>query len=64
LKTLPNSRLEKVTLVDISGMIDSADASASCGYDFQSVVRWFAERADLIMLFFDPETQKQEDQYS
>ncbi len=55
LKTLPNSRLEKVTLVDTPGMIDSADASASRGYDFQSVVRWFAERADLIMLFFDPE---------
>ena len=55
LKTLPNPRLEKVTLVDTPGMIDSADASASRGYDFQSVVRWFAERADLIMLFFDPE---------
>ena len=55
LKSLPNSRLEKVTLVDTPGMIDSADASSSRGYDFKGVVRWFAERADLIMLFFDPD---------
>jgi hypothetical protein len=55
LKSLPNQRLEKVTLVDTPGMIDSADASANRGYDFKGVVRWFAERADLIMLFFDPD---------
>ena len=35
LKTLPNPRLEKVTLVDTPGMIDSADASASRGYDLE-----------------------------
>ena len=55
LKTIPNHRLEKVTLVDTPGMIDSADSEAHRGYDFHNVVRWFAERADLIMLFFDPE---------
>lgn len=54
-RSIPNDRLKKVTLVDTPGMIDSADASAHRGYDFQGVVRWFAERADLIMLFFDPE---------
>jgi len=25
------------------------------GYDFESVVKWFAERADVILLFFDPD---------
>jgi hypothetical protein len=55
LRSVPNERLSKVMLVDTPGMIDSADATANRGYDFQGVVRWFAERADLIMLFFDPE---------
>ena len=55
MKSVPNPRLEKITLVDTPGMIDSADSEANRGYDFKGVVRWFAERADLIMLFFDPE---------
>jgi len=55
LRSVPNERLTKVTLVDTPGMIDSADPTAHRGYDFQGVVRWFAERADLVMLFFDPE---------
>lgn len=25
------------------------------GYDFEGVVKWFAERADVILLFFDPD---------
>ena len=25
------------------------------GYDFEGVVRWFGERADVILLFFDPD---------
>jgi GTPase SAR1 family protein len=55
LKSLPAKRLEKLSLVDTPGMIDSADSQAHRGFDFQGAVRWFAERADLIMLFFDPE---------
>ena len=55
LKSSTNERLKKISLVDTPGMIDSADQEANRGYEFQSVVRWFAERADLVMLFFDPE---------
>lgn len=25
------------------------------GYDFEKVCRWYAERADVILLFFDPD---------
>mmetsp|Transcript_17369 Transcript_17369/g.50515 ORF Transcript_17369/g.50515 Transcript_17369/m.50515 type:complete len:336 (-) Transcript_17369:949-1956(-) len=53
-------------MVDSPGMIDSpvsAEGMRSSGdgaimdrgYDFQGVVRWFAERADVVMLFFDPD---------
>lgn len=30
-------------------------SDTSRGYDFEGVVKWFAERADVIMLFFDPD---------
>jgi hypothetical protein len=36
-------------------MIDSADESSGRNYDFPNVVRSFAERADLILFFFDPD---------
>jgi len=52
-------------MVDSPGMIDSPvneemistnnNAQMDRGYDFQGVVRWFAERADVVLLFFDPD---------
>lgn len=55
MKLLPAKLLRDVTLVDTPGMIDAADKEAGRGYDFPSVVRWFAQRADVVMVFFDPD---------
>ena len=38
---------------DASGRRRGSDTSR--GYDFEGVVRWFAERADVILFFFDPD---------
>ncbi len=37
------------------GMIDSATEGADRGYDFIQAVRWFSERADFVLIFFDPD---------
>lgn len=46
-------------IVDTPGMIDmpikSALMAGGRGYNFIEVVRWFAKRADLILLLFDPD---------
>ncbi len=55
LKQCPSAVLEKITLVDTPGMIDSAHAEVGRGYDFIKVVRWFSERADVVLLLFDPD---------
>lgn len=55
LRELTAPALEGIALVDSPGMIDAADARVNRGYDFPAVVRWFAERADVILLMFDPD---------
>ena len=55
MRRLQNPKLQGIALVDSPGMIDSADAKIDRGYDFSAVVRWFAERADVILLLFDPD---------
>eukprot|EP00933_Yihiella_yeosuensis_P033955 TRINITY_DN27542_c0_g1_i1.p1 TRINITY_DN27542_c0_g1~~TRINITY_DN27542_c0_g1_i1.p1 ORF type:complete len:533 (+),score=114.76 TRINITY_DN27542_c0_g1_i1:106-1704(+) len=46
-------------IIDTPGMIDMPVKSESMaggrGYNFLEVVRWFAKRADLILLLFDPD---------
>ncbi|KAG7364756.1 dynamin family protein [Nitzschia inconspicua] len=45
-------------LVDSPGMIDSPGGNKDFldrGYDFQGVIRWFAQRADIVCIFFDPD---------
>ncbi len=55
LKSRPMELLREVTLVDSPGMIDAAREDSGRGYDFPGVVRWFAERADVVLMFFDPD---------
>jgi GTPase SAR1 family protein len=59
MKRRPSDILKALNIVDSPGMIDARiDPSAGVhdrGYDFLGVVRWFAERADVILLFFDPD---------
>lgn len=55
----------KFMVVDTPGMIDSPVIRDSQGkwsrmlidrgYDFEGVCRWYGERADVILLFFDPD---------
>jgi len=38
-----------------SGMLGGDGREMDRGYDFTGVVRWFADRADIVCLFFDPD---------
>jgi GTPase SAR1 family protein len=55
LKARPSPILQGLSLVDSPGMIDAADGNVGRGYDFIGVSRWFAERADVVLLLFDPD---------
>ncbi len=55
LKTFPHEMLKTITLIDSPGMIDAAGTGNTRGYDFAASVRYFAETADLILFFFDPD---------
>lgn len=55
MKLRPTEMLKDVMLIDSPGMIDAANQKRDRGYDFIGVVRHFAETADLIIFFFDPD---------
>ena len=57
LKRRPLPALRQLCLIDSPGLIDQAGTSTdrSRGYDFTRAVRWFAETADLVVFFFDPD---------
>jgi hypothetical protein len=55
MKRRPSELLRHVTLVDSPGMIDEAKAESGRGFDFPGVVKWFAKRADVVLMFFDPD---------
>ena len=64
LKVRADTAISDFMLVDSPGMIDSpvtdntpsdGPVGMDRGYNFEGVVRWYAERADVILLFFDPD---------
>lgn len=64
LKVRSGTNTDSFMMIDSPGMIDSPvnqsgftgeKSSMDRGYDFQGVVRWFAEKADVVLLFFDPD---------
>ncbi|MBT7028640.1 MAG: hypothetical protein HN969_13875 [Verrucomicrobia bacterium] len=54
-KTYPSENLRQLTLIDSPGVIDSASNHQLRSYDFRECVRRFAESADLVLFFFDPD---------
>ena len=55
LKLVGCESLSGMTLIDSPGMIDAATTAQARGYDFMAAVRTFAESADLVLFFLDPE---------
>ena len=50
---MPSQLLRRVTLVDTPGIIENRRQQER-GYPFNEVMRWFIDRAALILTTFDP----------
>jgi len=53
LNQLESPILQNITLVDTPGILSGQKQSMERNYDYEAVMKWFAERADLIIIMFD-----------
>ena len=53
MSTCPSNVLTGISLIDTPGILSGEKQRLDRGYDFSSVVEWFAERVDIILLMFD-----------
>ncbi|CAI9293265.1 unnamed protein product [Lactuca saligna] len=51
---MPHSLLDHISLVDSPGVLSGEKQRTQRSYDFTGVIKWFAEKCDLILLLFDP----------
>lgn len=60
LKVRSNTNISDFMIIDTPGMIDSpvfdeGTENNSRGYSIEGVCRWYAEKADVVLLFLDPD---------
>jgi len=51
--SISNPVLQGLTILDTPGVLSGEKQRISRGYDFTGVVKWFADRVDMIVLLFD-----------
>ncbi|KAI7746816.1 hypothetical protein M8C21_007723 [Ambrosia artemisiifolia] len=51
---MPHPLLEHITFVDTPGVLSGEKQRTQRSYDFTGVIKWFAEKCDMILLLFDP----------